>query len=172
MALEKRISGKRILNAKQSDRTEVIAAYRSQSRVEDAFSQLKDTSVFSLQPMHNWTSVHIRVNAFNCVCPLRFQFGASTSTVPEEKRSVATAISTSTMYSPARCPGAVAWPCDSPHKQRPRSQPVPSLASSSRELHGGVPLTSRHQLSNRPQSSSAGAKSPAQWGCSPPRMLP
>lgn len=72
-ALEKRVFGKRILITNQHDWTvsEVVAAYRSQSHVEDAFRQLKDPHVVSFSPMHHWTDDHIRVHTFTCVLALQ-----------------------------------------------------------------------------------------------------
>lgn len=72
-ALEKRIFGKRILITNQHNWSvaEVVAAYRSQSRVEDAFRQLKDRHIVSFSPMHHWTDDHIRVHTFTCVLALQ-----------------------------------------------------------------------------------------------------
>lgn len=72
-ALEKRIFGKRILITNQHNWsvTEVVAAYRSQSRVEDAFRQLKDRHIVSFSPIHHWTDDHIRVHTFTCVLALQ-----------------------------------------------------------------------------------------------------
>ena len=72
-ALERRVFGKRILITNQPDWTvaEVVAAYRSQSHVEDAFRQLKDPHVVSFSPMHHWTDDHIRVHTFTCVLALQ-----------------------------------------------------------------------------------------------------
>ena len=72
-ALERRIFGKRILITNQQawTTTEIVAAYRSQSHVEDAFRQLKDRRVVSFQPMHHWTNDHIRVHTFTCVLALQ-----------------------------------------------------------------------------------------------------
>ena len=72
-ALEKRVFGKRILITNQADWTtaEVIAAYRSQSHVEDSFRQLKDPHVVSFSPMHHWTDDHIRVHTFTCILALQ-----------------------------------------------------------------------------------------------------
>src|SRR5660397_138263 len=49
----------------------VIAAYRSQSHVEDSFRQLKDPHIVSFSPMHHWTDDHIRVHTFTCVLALQ-----------------------------------------------------------------------------------------------------
>jgi transposase len=71
--LENRVFGKRILITNQPDWSpaEIVAAYRSQSHVEDSFRQLKDRHVVSFSPMHHWTDDHIRVHAFTCVLALQ-----------------------------------------------------------------------------------------------------
>ena len=71
--LEKRVFGKRILITNQPDWTtaEIVAAYRSQSHVEDSFRQLKNPHVVSFSPMHHWTDDHIRVHTFTCVLALQ-----------------------------------------------------------------------------------------------------
>ncbi len=71
--LENRVFGKRILITNQQDWTpaEIVAAYRSQSHVEDSFRQLKDRHVVSFSPMHHWTDDHIRVHTFTCVLALQ-----------------------------------------------------------------------------------------------------
>ncbi|WP_035774976.1 hypothetical protein, partial [Arthrobacter sp. H5] len=72
-ALERRVFGKRVLITNQQNWTvaEVVAAYRSQSHVEDAFRQLKDPHVVSFSPMHHWTEDHIRVHTYTCVLALQ-----------------------------------------------------------------------------------------------------
>ncbi|MDJ0315020.1 IS1634 family transposase [Arthrobacter sp. H35-D1] len=71
--LEHRVFGKRILITNQPDWSpaQIVAAYRSQSHVEDSFRQLKDRQVVSFSPMHHWTDDHIRVHTFTCVLALQ-----------------------------------------------------------------------------------------------------
>ena len=64
--------GKRILFTDQhgwSD-AQIVLAYRSQSHVEDAFADMKDTHFLSWEPMFHWTDSKIRVHAFYCVLAL------------------------------------------------------------------------------------------------------
>jgi transposase len=70
--LEARLFGKRILftNRDTWPAAEVVAAYRSQSGVEDGFRQLKDPHVVSFSPMHHWTDQKIRVHTFYTVLAL------------------------------------------------------------------------------------------------------
>jgi transposase len=70
--LEDRIFGKRILftNRTQWPVTDVVAAYRSQSEVENGFRQQKDPHVVSFGPMHHWTDQKIRVHVFYSVLAL------------------------------------------------------------------------------------------------------
>jgi transposase len=70
--LETRLFGKRILftNRDSWPVTDVVAAYRSQSGVEDSFRQLKDPHTVSFSPMHHWTDQKIRVHIFYCVLAL------------------------------------------------------------------------------------------------------
>jgi hypothetical protein len=49
---------------------EIVAAYRSQWRVEADFRQMKDPVVVSFSPMFHWTDQKIRVHVFYCVLAL------------------------------------------------------------------------------------------------------
>ncbi len=64
--------GKRILFTDRDDWpvVDVVAAYRSQSVVENDFRQMKDPHVVSFSPMHHWTEQKIRVLVFYCVLAL------------------------------------------------------------------------------------------------------
>lgn len=64
--------GKRILFTDRTDLTDaqIVAAYRSQSVVENAFRQMKDPSFISFSPMFHWTDDKIRVHVFTCVVAL------------------------------------------------------------------------------------------------------
>lgn len=64
--------GKRILFTDQHDWSDdqIVLAYRSQSHVEDAFADMKDTHFLSWEPMFHWTDSKIRVHAFYCVLAL------------------------------------------------------------------------------------------------------
>ncbi|CAN5712259.1 hypothetical protein BH24ACT5_BH24ACT5_16400 [soil metagenome] len=64
--------GKRILFTDRDDWAvaDVVAAYRSQSVVENDFRQMKDPHVVSFAPMHHWTDQKIRVHVFYCVLAL------------------------------------------------------------------------------------------------------
>ncbi len=70
--LESELFGKRILFTDHEDWTlsQVVAAYRSQWRVEADFRQMKDRSVVSFSPMFHWTDQKIRVHVFYCVLAL------------------------------------------------------------------------------------------------------
>ena len=71
--LEDEIFGKRILftNRTHWPVADIVAAYRSQPDVEDAFRQLKDPHVVSFSPMHHWTEQKIKVHCFYCVLALQ-----------------------------------------------------------------------------------------------------
>ena len=71
--LEHAIFGKRILFTNRHDwpLTDIIAAYRTQPDVENAFRQLKDPHLVSFSPMHHWTEQKIKVHAFTCVLALQ-----------------------------------------------------------------------------------------------------
>lgn len=64
--------GKTILFTDNSSWTteEIVAAYRGQSAVEDAFKRMKDPHFLSWSPMFHWTDQKIRVHAFYCVLAL------------------------------------------------------------------------------------------------------
>lgn len=64
--------GKRILFTDRDDWpvVDVVAAYRSQSVVENDFRQMKDPHIVSFSPMHHWTEQKIRVHTFYCVLAL------------------------------------------------------------------------------------------------------
>ena len=50
---------------------QIVAAYRSQYHIEDAFKQTKNTKFLGLRPIYHWTDQKIRVHAFYCVLALR-----------------------------------------------------------------------------------------------------
>jgi len=64
--------GKRILFTDRDNWPvlDVVAAYRSQSVVENDFRQMKDPHIVSFSPMHHWTEQKIRVHVFYCVLAL------------------------------------------------------------------------------------------------------
>jgi transposase len=64
--------GKLILFSDSQDWTneEILAAYRGQSHIEDAFRQMKDPQFVGWSPMFRWTDPMIRVHAFYCVIAL------------------------------------------------------------------------------------------------------
>ncbi len=49
---------------------EIIRAYRSQSDVEAAFSDLKDHHHLSIRPQYHWTDQKIEVHVFTCIMGL------------------------------------------------------------------------------------------------------
>lgn len=49
---------------------QVVAAYRGQHHIEDAFKVMKNPHVVSWKPMYHWTDHNIRVHAFYCVLAL------------------------------------------------------------------------------------------------------
>jgi transposase len=49
---------------------QVIAAYRSQAQIEDAFRQMKDPHFVSWRPLLHWTDQKVRVHAAYCVFAL------------------------------------------------------------------------------------------------------
>ncbi len=71
-ALAAELFGKRILFTDHDNWAvvDVVAAYRSQSTVENDFRQMKDPHVVSFSPMFHWTDNNIRVHAFYCVLAL------------------------------------------------------------------------------------------------------
>ncbi len=64
--------GKTLLFTDQSKWTdeEIIAAYRSQAEIEDAFKQWKDPHFVSWRPLFHWTDQKVRVHAAYCVFAL------------------------------------------------------------------------------------------------------
>ena len=50
---------------------QIVATYRSQYHIEDAFKQMKNTKFLGLRPIYHWTDQKIRVHAFYCVLALR-----------------------------------------------------------------------------------------------------
>ncbi len=49
---------------------QIVAAYRSQHHIEDAFKEMKNPSFIAWYPMFHWTDQKIRVHAFYCVIAL------------------------------------------------------------------------------------------------------
>ena len=70
--LANELFGKRILFTDRDDWpvVDVVAAYRSQSVVENDFRQMKDPHIVSFSPMHHWTQQKIQVHTFYCVLAL------------------------------------------------------------------------------------------------------
>jgi transposase len=66
------VFGKRILMSDQHDwaSSEIILAYRGQSRVEAAFRQLKDPTHLAVRPQYHWTDQKVRVHTFICLMAL------------------------------------------------------------------------------------------------------
>jgi transposase len=56
-------------NAEWSDE-QIVAAYRGQHHVENAFRQMKDIHYVSFRPAHHWTDQKLQVHAFTCVLAL------------------------------------------------------------------------------------------------------
>jgi transposase len=52
------------------DDAAIIAAYRSQGTVENAFRQMKNPHFFTVQPIFHWTDPKIRVHIAICVIAL------------------------------------------------------------------------------------------------------
>jgi transposase len=73
-AMIDRYFGKTLLFTDQHDWTDeaIVAAYRSQAKIEDAFKQMKDTHFVSWRPLFHWTDQKIRVHAAYCVFALLF----------------------------------------------------------------------------------------------------
>lgn len=61
--------GFRVLATDRNDWStgEIIEAYRSQSKAESAFRDLKDPGMISTRPQFHWTDQKLRVHAFLCV---------------------------------------------------------------------------------------------------------
>lgn len=64
--------GKLILFSDSDDwsNEQILAAYRGQGAIEDAFKQMKDPHFVGWSPMFHWTDPMIRVHAFYCVLAL------------------------------------------------------------------------------------------------------
>jgi len=64
--------GKTILFTDNADWTDeqIVLAYRSQYRIEDAFKQMKNPHFLGWSPMLHWTDSKIQVHAFYCVLAL------------------------------------------------------------------------------------------------------
>ena len=73
--LEAELFGKRLLITDRHDWSdeEILLAYRGQSRVEDAFRQLKDEEHMAVRPQYHWTDQKIHVHTF--ICLLGFLLG-------------------------------------------------------------------------------------------------
>ena len=70
--LRRRVLGRAILFTDRSDWTneQIVAAYRSQYHVEEAFKRMKDTDYLTFCPIYHFTDSKIRVHAFYCVLAL------------------------------------------------------------------------------------------------------
>ncbi len=70
--LAERLFGKTLLFSDRADwdNETIIAAYRSQAKIEDAFRQMKDPHFVSWRPLFHWTDQKIRVHAAYCVLAL------------------------------------------------------------------------------------------------------
>ena len=73
--LQREVFGKRLLITDRHDwsETEILQAYRGQSRVEDGFRQLKDDEHCAVRPQYHWTDQKIHVHTF--ICMLGFLLG-------------------------------------------------------------------------------------------------
>jgi transposase len=71
-AWDERNLGKTILFSDHLDWTDaaLVAAYRGQANIEDAFKQWKDPHFVSWWPLFHWTDSKIRVHAFYCTLAL------------------------------------------------------------------------------------------------------
>jgi len=71
-ALQERSLGKTVLFTDQSEwsNEQIVAAYRSQYHVEDAFKQMKDTKYLAFSPIRHFRDPQICVHAFYCVLAL------------------------------------------------------------------------------------------------------
>ena len=67
--LQREVFGKRILITDRHDwsDTEILLAYRGQSRVESSFRQLKDDEHLAVRPQYHWTDQKIHVHTFLCL---------------------------------------------------------------------------------------------------------
>lgn len=70
--LQATLLGKTILFTDNDDWTEaqIVRAYRSSHRIEDAFREMKDPYHIALRPQHHWTDQKVRVHVFTCVLAL------------------------------------------------------------------------------------------------------
>lgn len=70
--LHRRLFGKNILFTDNDDWSteEIVATYRGQYRIEDAFKQMKHPVFVSWRPRFHWTDQKVRVHAFYCVLAL------------------------------------------------------------------------------------------------------
>jgi transposase len=70
--LQERRLGKSILFTDRNEwsNEQIVASYRSQYHVEEAFKQMKNTEYLFFKPMHHWTDGKIRVHGFYCVIAL------------------------------------------------------------------------------------------------------
>ncbi|MGH7255669.1 MAG: IS1634 family transposase, partial [Nitrospirales bacterium] len=70
--LQSTLLGKNLLFTDQDDWTDaqIVAGYRSQSQIEDAFRTMKDPHHIALRPQFHWTDQKIRVHVFICVIAL------------------------------------------------------------------------------------------------------
>ena len=66
--------GKTLLFTDQTDWPDeaIVAAYRRQAKIEDAFRQMKDAHFVSWRPLLHWTDQEVRVHAGYCVAALLF----------------------------------------------------------------------------------------------------
>ena len=71
-AMIDRYFGKTLLFTDRSDWTdeEIIAAHRSQAKIEDAFKQMKDPHFVRWRPLLHWTDQKVAVHAAYCVFAL------------------------------------------------------------------------------------------------------
>ena len=72
LKLQRSLLGKTLLftdNEQWSDE-EIVAAYRGQHHVENAFRQMKDVRHVCFRPAHHWTDQKLMVHAFTCVLAL------------------------------------------------------------------------------------------------------
>lgn len=65
--------GKSVLFTDRHDfsNEEIIGAYRSSWRIEEAFKQLKNSDHLAVRPMFHWTDDKIRVHIFTCILAFR-----------------------------------------------------------------------------------------------------
>lgn len=70
--LQERLLGKNILFTDNDDWTdaEIVYAYRSQYKVENAFRAMKDIHHIAIRPQHHWTDQKIEVHVACCVLAL------------------------------------------------------------------------------------------------------